>query len=195
MTSLAPDSIYAVADPALLGDPASAVGEEGARPRDWRWWLPRGLAVTLLLFFLLIGWLAITAPLSKSLQPISPPEITLLAANGTPIARKGAIVEAPVKLSELPPHVADAFIAIEDRRFRSHWGIENRLHWVLDVTFHEDLCRVREGHGPENLAILRHFALNLLRQDRSVRGGVSTKRLRAALNDSYLRSLLSRLSA
>jgi predicted transposase YbfD/YdcC len=81
------------------------------------------------------------------------------------------------------------------RVIRSHWGIENRLHWVLDVAFHEDLCRVRDGHAPENLAILRHFAINLLRQDRSVRGGVTTKRLRAALNDSYLRSLLARLSA
>jgi predicted transposase YbfD/YdcC len=78
---------------------------------------------------------------------------------------------------------------------RSHWGIENRLHWVLDVVFREDLSRVRDGHAPENLAILRHFALNLLRQDRSVRGGVATKRLRAALNDTYLRSLLNGLSA
>jgi predicted transposase YbfD/YdcC len=78
---------------------------------------------------------------------------------------------------------------------RSHWSIENRLHWVLDVAFREDLSRVRDGHAPENLAILRHFALNLLRQDRSVRGGIATKRLRAALNDAYLRSLLSGLSA
>jgi predicted transposase YbfD/YdcC len=93
-------------------------------------------------------------------------------------------------LASLPPDAAHLA-----RVIRSHWGIENRLHWVLDVTFHEDLCRVREGHGPENLAILRHFALNLLRQDRSAPGGVSTKRLRAALNDSYLRSLLARLRA
>jgi predicted transposase YbfD/YdcC len=81
------------------------------------------------------------------------------------------------------------------RVIRSHWGIENRLHWVLDVAFHEDHSRVRDGHAPENLAILRHFALNLLRQDRPVRGGGATKRLRAALNDAYLRSLLTRLSA
>ena len=79
------------------------------------------------------------------------------------------------------------------RVIRSHWGIENRLHWVLDVAFREDLSRVRDGHAPENFAILRHFALNLLRRDRSVRGGVATKRLRAALNDRYLRSLLDGL--
>lgn len=126
MTTLAPESPYTVVDPAVLGEPIPAAGEKGSRQREWRWWLPRGIAATLMVFILLIGWLAITAPLSKSLQPISPPEITLLAANGTPIARKGAIVEAPVKLSELPPHVADAFIAIEDRRFRSHWGIDPR---------------------------------------------------------------------
>ena len=68
------------------------------------------------------------------------------------------------------------------------------MHWVLDVAFREDLSRVRHGHAPENLAILRHFALNLLRQDRAVHGSVATKRLRAALNDTYLRSLLDGLS-
>jgi predicted transposase YbfD/YdcC len=92
-------------------------------------------------------------------------------------------------LSSLP---ADA--AHLARVIRSHWGVENRLHWVLDVTFREDLSRVRDGHAPENLAILRHFALNLLRQDRTVKGSVATKRLRAALNDTHLRSLLTGLS-
>lgn len=48
---------------------------------------------------------------------------------------------------------------------RSHWGIENRLHWVLDVTFREDDCRVRKDHAPHNFAALRKFALTLLRQD------------------------------
>ncbi len=48
---------------------------------------------------------------------------------------------------------------------RSHWGIENKLHWVLDVTFREDDCRVRKGHAPQNLSALRKFALTLLRQD------------------------------
>jgi predicted transposase YbfD/YdcC len=91
-------------------------------------------------------------------------------------------------LSSLPPDPA-----LLARTIRSHWGIENRLHWVLDVTFHEDHSRVRDGHAPENLAILRHFALNLLRQDRSVRGSVATKRLRAALNHSYLCSLITGL--
>jgi hypothetical protein len=87
--------------------------EPGPSPRTRWWWIKRGLAGLALAFILLVGWLAITAPLSKSLQPIAPPELTLLAADGTPIARNGADVDAPVKVSELPPHVIEPFIAIE----------------------------------------------------------------------------------
>jgi penicillin-binding protein 1A len=72
----------------------------------------------------LVAWLAFTAPLSKSLQPIVPPQITLLASDGTPIARNGAIVEEPVRVKRLPPHVVQAFLAIEDRRFYRHWGVD-----------------------------------------------------------------------
>ncbi len=76
------------------------------------------------------------------------------------------------------------------RAIRSHWGIENRVHWVLDVAFREDECRVRVGDGAENLAVLRHFALNLLRQERTAKGGIATKRFRAALDDAYLLTIL-----
>ncbi len=96
-----------------------------APSRNWLW-IRRGLAAGLLLLILIILWLAVTAPLSKSLQPIVPPRITLLAADGTPIARNGAIVDRPVKAAELPPHVTQAFLAIEDRRFYSHLGIDPR---------------------------------------------------------------------
>lgn len=89
-----------------------------------RKWIARIAAAILALFMALLAWLAITAPLSKSLQPLVPPEITLLAADGTPIARNGASVEAPVVVSQLPPHVVEAFLAIEDRRFYSHWGVD-----------------------------------------------------------------------
>jgi predicted transposase YbfD/YdcC len=98
-------------------------------------------------------------------------------------------IEARHYLSSLPADATALSAAI-----RSHWGIENRLHWVLDVTCREDDSRVRVGHAPENFAILRHIALNLLRQDRSSKGSVPTKRFRAALNDRYLRSLLKGLS-
>ena len=97
------------------------------RPRRrWLRWTPRILAGLLALLILLVGWLAITAPLSKSLQPITPPRVTLLAADGTPIARNGADVDAPVQFAKLPEYVPEAFIAIEDRRFYSHWGIDPR---------------------------------------------------------------------
>jgi predicted transposase YbfD/YdcC len=97
--------------------------------------------------------------------------------------------EARHYLSSLPADAAALSAAI-----RSHWGIENRLHWVLDVAFREDACRVRVGHAPENLAIVRHFALNLLRQEPSRRASIATKRLCAALDDTYLRSVLNGLS-
>ena len=96
------------------------------RSRSKWWWSGRGILASLALFVLLIGWLATTAPLSKSLEPIAPPQVTLLASDGTPIARSGAVVEAPVKVADLPPHVTQAFIAIEDRRFYTHWGIDPR---------------------------------------------------------------------
>ena len=60
--------------------------------RTWRWWTPRILGGLFALFVVLVAWLAITAPLSKSLQPIAPPQVTLLAADGTPIARSGAVI-------------------------------------------------------------------------------------------------------
>ncbi len=96
------------------------------RARSKWWWTGRGVMAALALFVTLVGWLTITAPLSKSLEPIAPPQVTLLASDGTPIARQGAVVEAPVKVKDLPPHVVQAFLAIEDRRFYSHWGIDPR---------------------------------------------------------------------
>ncbi|WP_239016590.1 transglycosylase domain-containing protein [Sphingorhabdus pulchriflava] len=90
------------------------------------WWFSRASAGLLALFILIVFWLAITAPLSKSLQPIAPPRITLLAWDGTPIARNGAVVDKPVEVKNLPPHVVQAFLSIEDRRFYSHWGVDPR---------------------------------------------------------------------
>ena len=96
------------------------------RDRRKRWWAVRIVAAAIGLFIVLVAWLAITAPLNKSLEPVVPPQITLLAADGTPIARNGAIVDDPVKIATLPPHVVEAFLAVEDRRFYSHWGIDPR---------------------------------------------------------------------
>ena len=73
---------------------------------------------------------------------------------------------------------------------RAHWGIENCVHWVLDVAFREDESRVRVGHAPENLARLRHIALNLLRQDTRTKLGIHNKRLKAGWDDAYLANLV-----
>ncbi|MFT3967963.1 MAG: transglycosylase domain-containing protein [Sphingobium sp.] len=115
-------------------EPASAefgaVPYTGPDPRPkWRRrghvaaWVVAGLLALLMLTCL---WLAITAPLSRSLQPNVPPSITLETADGQFITRKGANVAEPVKIADLPEHVPQAFIAIEDKRFYSHWGIDPR---------------------------------------------------------------------
>ena len=74
---------------------------------------------------------------------------------------------------------------------RGHWGIENQLHWVLDLAFREDESRARVGHSAHNLAVLRHIALNLLRQEHTAHCGVKAKRLMAAWDESYLRKILA----
>jgi predicted transposase YbfD/YdcC len=77
-----------------------------------------------------------------------------------------------------------------NQRVRAHWSIENSLHWVLDVAFDEDDCRIRVGEGTQNFAILRRIALNLLKQDKSTKVGVATKRLKAGWDTKYLEKLL-----
>lgn len=74
---------------------------------------------------------------------------------------------------------------------RKHWGIENSLHWVLDVVFREDECRIRKGYAAENFAVLRHIALNLVRQEKSIKRGVKGKRLKAGWDNDYLGKILS----
>lgn len=74
---------------------------------------------------------------------------------------------------------------------RSHWSIENNLHWVLDVSFREDLSRIRSKNAPENLAILRHVVLNLIRQEKTFKRGAPQKRLRACADNDYLEKILS----
>jgi predicted transposase YbfD/YdcC len=76
---------------------------------------------------------------------------------------------------------------------RSHWGIENSVHWVLDVDFHEDRSHIRAGHAAENFAVLRHLALNLLQQHPIKRLSVKARRLKAAWNNDYLLRILTSL--
>jgi len=74
---------------------------------------------------------------------------------------------------------------------RGHWSIENSLHWVLDIAFREDESRVRKDHAPENLAVLRHMALNLLKKEGSSKRGIKTKRLRAGWDNDYLCKIIN----
>lgn len=80
------------------------------------------------------------------------------------------------------------------RRFaeavRGHWGIENRLHWQLDVTFQEDQCRIRQGHADANFSILRRTALGLLKNEPSLKVGIKNKRLTAGWDENYLEQVL-----
>ena len=73
---------------------------------------------------------------------------------------------------------------------RQHWGIENKLHWVLDVAFAEDLSRKRSGHAAQNFSVLNRIALNLLKQDKTCKAGIHGKRLQAAWDHPYLLKLL-----
>lgn len=74
---------------------------------------------------------------------------------------------------------------------RKHWSIENELHWVLDVAMHEDHSRVRKDQAPENFAVIRHIALNLLKQEKTAKGGIHAKQLQAAWNEDYLLKVLA----
>ena len=87
-------------------------------------WVGRSLKILLALFVLLVAWLTFTAPLSRSLQPLGAPSLVVLASGGETIARRGARIEDAVDVTQLPPHVAQVFIAIEDRRFFRHIGVD-----------------------------------------------------------------------
>lgn len=74
---------------------------------------------------------------------------------------------------------------------RDHWGVENGLHWVLDIAFREDVSRLRKGRGDQNFSLLRRLALNLLRNDQQLRVGIKAKRRRAGWDEHYLLHILS----
>lgn len=94
-------------------------------------------------------------------------------------------VETRYFISSLP---ADAPRLLQTTR--THWGIENSVHWVLDIAFREDESRIRKDHGPRNFALLRQITLNLLKQEHTVKHGVKAKRLNAGWDEAYLLKVL-----
>lgn len=74
---------------------------------------------------------------------------------------------------------------------RKHWGIENGLHWTLDMAFREDECRIRKDNAPENFSVLRQMALNLLKSEKTFKGSINSKRLKAAWNRDYLKTVIN----
>lgn len=94
-------------------------------------------------------------------------------------------VERRYYLSSLPLDVE-----LFARAVRGHWGVENKLHWVLDVCFREDQSRVRTGYAAENLATLRRLALNLLKREKTKKRGIKGKQLNAGWDHAYLLTLL-----
>jgi predicted transposase YbfD/YdcC len=114
-----------------------------------------------------------------------------------PDLRSIALVEAERRVGEAISRQQRYYISSlpgDARRLgtaiRRHWGIENELHWVLDVAFGEDQCRVRSGHAAQNFALRRRCALNLLRRESTARVGIKAKRLKAGWSDDYLAAVL-----
>ena len=107
--------------------PQQPAPEDEVQPGKPRWRRTRILLYSLLALVLLtLLWLVVTAPLSRALEPLPDPALLFLSEEGRPIARRGAIKEAPVEAAKLDPLTTSAFIAIEDRRFHRHWGIDPR---------------------------------------------------------------------
>jgi predicted transposase YbfD/YdcC len=100
---------------------------------------------------------------------------------------RGTEVETATRfsLTSLP---ADAVLFAQ--AVRGHWHIENRLHWVLDMSFREDECRIRKAQGPQNVAVLRHLALNLLQREPHHKRGIKARRKRAGWDRQYLLRVL-----
>lgn len=114
---------------------------------------------------------------------------TIVAVESKVVTADSVLTERRYYLSSLPADARQIQSAI-----RSHWRIENSVHWLLDVSFSEDACRVRKDHGAENLSILRRIALNLLKRESTCKLGIKSKRKKAGWSFKYLAQVLSEMS-
>lgn len=125
-----------------------------------------------------IDWLGATASWSK------------LQSVGAVEARReiGETVQVDTRyfLTSLPAHAGQFARAV-----RQHWGVENKVHWVLDGSFQEDACRIRKEHGAQTFAVLRHITLNLLRREPHHKRGIKARRKRAGWDRDYLVQVLT----
>jgi predicted transposase YbfD/YdcC len=113
------------------------------------------------------------------------PDLTALAMVEAEVERDGKITLARRYYLSSAPLDAQSFA----QAVRAHWGIENRLHWVMDVVFRDDQTRLRTGHGPHNIATVRHMAINLVRRAHG-RHSLKVRRKKAAWNPDYLEALI-----
>jgi predicted transposase YbfD/YdcC len=113
------------------------------------------------------------------------PHLAMIAMVETRVERNGA--EARERRYYLSSAKLDAEVFALG--LRAHWGVENRLHWVLDVVFHDDLVRLRTGNGPRNMAVIRHMNMNLIRA-KDDRHSLKTRRKRANLSPDYLEDVI-----
>jgi predicted transposase YbfD/YdcC len=119
------------------------------------------------------------------------------AENWSKLTTIGA-VESQRRIGEKPTYETRYYLLslpVDTQRFaqavRSHWGIENQLHWILDMAFCEDQSRSTLDYSGENLVVIRHLVLNLLIQETSAKGGTRAKRSKAVWDDDYLLKVLS----
>jgi predicted transposase YbfD/YdcC len=110
---------------------------------------------------------------------------TVVKVTGRRETDTGVSVHSRYYISSLAAPAKDLLEAV-----RGHWSIENSLHWTLDVTFREDQCRVRRDHAPQNLALLRQIAHNLLKNETGLKTGIQGKRLQAGWREDYLLKVL-----
>lgn len=118
------------------------------------------------------------------------PRLAMIGMVESRVARNGAVARERRYYLSSTPLDAKTFAAA----VRAHWGVENRLHWVLDVVFHDDLARLRSGNGPQNMAVVKHMAMNLVRNPKD-KHSLKVRRKLANLNPDYLETLIRQAPA